>query len=184
MNWSATLFMKGSLVTGRRLFCGLICWNSDPELYRRTSSMAPVDRRVFTRLSSSVPPGPMSSLMVILGLAAWKSLASCCAVLMACSVLPTMKLSVTAPFLPELEPRLPELQAVTAREHTARAASAHRKRRRRVAENLIVPPERRRDMNRFNWSRLTVNGTLLAVKTLLRAGPRAGPPPAIRGGRG
>src|SRR6266536_2457305 len=37
-------------------------WKSDPELYSKTSSMSPVDRRVFTTLSPSAPCGRVSTL--------------------------------------------------------------------------------------------------------------------------
>ncbi len=70
------------VVDRRRGSCsGAIAWNSDPELYPNTSVMSPVDSRVLTMLSPSVPPGRVSTLMVMSGFLAVKSLASCSAVL-------------------------------------------------------------------------------------------------------
>ena len=47
----------------------------------KTSVMSPVDSRVLTMLSPSVPPGRVSTLTVMSGFFAVKSLASCSAVL-------------------------------------------------------------------------------------------------------
>ena len=50
----------------------LICWKSDPELYTNTSSISPVARRVFIKLSPSAPAGHDLHLDgVMFGLAAW-----------------------------------------------------------------------------------------------------------------
>ena len=66
-----------------------MAWNSEPELYTKTSVMSPVDSRVLTMLSPSPPCGRVSTLTVMSGFFAVKSLASCSAVLTVSSLLST-----------------------------------------------------------------------------------------------
>src|SRR5215831_8741435 len=66
---------QGWSVSGCSVWSGCRAWNRDPVLYRNTSSMVPVDKRVLTRLSPSVPPGRVSTLTVIVGFALWKAAA-------------------------------------------------------------------------------------------------------------
>ena len=68
-------------MTGVRFVAGAIAWNSDPELYSKTSAMSPVDSRVLTRLSPSPPPGRVSSLTVMSGLASSNALITASAIM-------------------------------------------------------------------------------------------------------
>src|SRR5215471_10694406 len=68
-------FTHGWSVSGCSVWSGRRAWNRDPVLYRNTSSMVPVDKRVLTRLSPSVPPGRVSTLTVIVGFALWNAAA-------------------------------------------------------------------------------------------------------------
>src|SRR5919107_3069499 len=112
LNLSSSCPAHGWSSSGTRFFSGAIAWNSEPELYWKTSLMSPVDSRVLMMLSPSLPPGRVSVLIVTFGFLALKSLASWSAILMVCSVLVIRKDSVTfPPLLLSLEPRLPALQA-------------------------------------------------------------------------
>src|SRR5689334_7783262 len=88
--------------------------------------MSPVDRRVLTRLSPSDPPGRVSSLTVMVGLAAWNALITAFALATVGSSLPERNVIVVVPPLPPepLLPRLPALHAVKASELVSAAASA------------------------------------------------------------
>jgi hypothetical protein len=104
--------------------------------------MSPVDNRVLIRLSPSLPPGRLSTLMLMLGFFALKSFASWFAVEIVVSALSTRKVRVTLPPLesPLLEPRLPAPHAESAKAPTATATSAPRRR----GELVIIagPPDR------------------------------------------
>src|SRR4051812_25185807 len=100
-----------------------MAWNSEPELYSNTSAMSPVDSLVLTRLSPSLPPGRLSTLTVMFGFLALKSLTTFSAALRLFSSLLVRNVSVTLPPLPlSLEPRLPALHAPSTRQLTAAAA--------------------------------------------------------------
>src|SRR3954451_25444222 len=125
-----------SLVSGTRFCCGLIAWNSDPELYSNTSLMSPVDNRVLTRLSPSEPPGRVSTFTVMFGFAAVKSLTIWLAVFTVASPLSTRKVRLTFPPLSPLSlppRRLPALQALVTASEPATAKSAHAGRRDRTS---------------------------------------------------
>jgi hypothetical protein len=101
-------------------WAGLSDCSSEPELYQNTSVISPVDSRVLTTLSPSVPCGRVSVLILIVGLAFWKASTSPLACVRVDSLLSIRKDSVTVP-PPESPPDSPpEPQAVTA----ARASAA------------------------------------------------------------
>src|SRR3954451_12836166 len=106
-----------------RFFCGASAWNSDPVLYSKTSFIELVDSRVLTTLSPSVPCGRLSTLTVMSGFFAEKSLASCSAVLTVSCWLSTRNDRVTLPPLSSLLPRLPALHAPSASVVAARTAT-------------------------------------------------------------
>jgi hypothetical protein len=95
----------------------------------KTSDISPVANRVFTILSPSEPPGRVSSLIVMSGLAALKASTTALALATSVSVAPWRNVIVTAladaPPPPSLLPRLPALQpAATSVLAVARATSA------------------------------------------------------------
>src|SRR3954468_4904604 len=102
--------------SGTRFFSGAMAWNSEPELYSNTSLMSPVESRVLTRLSPSVPAGRVSTLIWMFGFLAVKSLASWLPILTVSAPLSTRKerLTLPPPLESSLEPRLPALHAVSA----------------------------------------------------------------------
>src|SRR4029450_11161272 len=120
---SSTWLAHDSPVSGTRFFWGLRAWNSDPELYRKTSVISPVESRVLTMLSPSAPPGRCCTWTVMSGFLAWKASARPCAGLVLPSLLSTRKVSVVPPPL-SLEPRLPELQGPSARMQVPVAAKS------------------------------------------------------------
>lgn len=77
----------------------------------KTSAMSPVASRVFTRLSPSEPPGRVSCLIVMFGLAAVKASITAFALATSASSAPVRSVIVVAPALPSplLLPRLPAL---------------------------------------------------------------------------
>lgn len=107
---------------------GLSAWSSEPELYQNTSDMSPVDRRVLTMLSPSLPPGRVSVSILIVGLARMKASVSALAVAVVPMLLSTRNFSVTEPSAaspePAPEPEPHEVRAAVVR--TARAAPAMR----------------------------------------------------------
>src|SRR5215467_15778681 len=93
-------FTQGWSVSGCSVWSGCRAWNRDPVLYRNTSSIVPVDSRVLTRLSPSVPPGRVSTLTVIVGFAWWKAVARSFANFVAAgSFPPAIKEMVVGPLL-------------------------------------------------------------------------------------
>src|SRR5262245_57922755 len=85
--------------------------------------MVPVDRRVLTRLSPSVPPGRVSTLTVIVGFAWWNAVAMSFANFVAAGSLPpAINVMVTGPFALALLPL--DEQAVRLRATSARGTSA------------------------------------------------------------
>src|SRR4029450_13310890 len=131
----------GAQVRGTRFCCGLRAWNSDPELYRKTSVISPVESRVLTMLSPSLPPGRVCTWTVMSGFLAWKAAARPCAGLVLPSLLSTRKLSVAPPLL-SLEPRLPALQAPSTRMQATTAARSGIGRH-GLARLMSGPPRRR-----------------------------------------
>ncbi len=65
LKFSSSLPTQGWSSSGTRFLVGLMAWNSEPELYMKTSVMSPVDSRVLMRLSPSLPPGRVSTLIVM-----------------------------------------------------------------------------------------------------------------------
>src|SRR4051812_15617787 len=100
-------FAQDSSVSGWRVVSGCSACSSEPELYRKTSFMSPVERRVLIRLSPSVPPGRVSTLTVMDGFALWKPVARSLANFVAAGSLPPARSeTVEAPGDPpdELQP--------------------------------------------------------------------------------
>ena len=96
-------------------------------MYSNTSAMSPVDSLVLTRLSPSAPPGRVSSLTVMSGLASSNALITASAILMLLGSL-LVRNVISLPELLSSEPPSP-LQAdrdsaPAARNATARAAAA------------------------------------------------------------
>src|SRR3954452_4840763 len=86
--------------------------------------MSPVDSRVLIRLSPSVPPGRVSTLTVMFGFFAWKSLANCSASFTSWSwFVVRYVISTEPPPASSLDPRLPALHAASTSELTATSAS-------------------------------------------------------------
>src|SRR5215204_4284491 len=111
----------------------------------KTSDISPVANRVFTKLSPSEPPGRVSCVILIFGLAAWNASITAFAPATSVSVAPVRNVIVVAPALPSplLLPRLPALQpAATSVLAVARATSAAL--RRPDLWNFIEPPIRDR----------------------------------------
>ena len=72
---SSSWLAQASPVSGTRFCWGLRAWNSEPELYRKTSVISPVESRVLTMLSPSAPPGRVCTWTVMSGFLAWKAAA-------------------------------------------------------------------------------------------------------------
>src|SRR5215203_4845290 len=107
----------------------------------KTSDISPVANRVFTRLSPSEPPGRVSCVILMLGLAAWNASITAFAPATSVSVFPLRNVIVVAPALPSppLLPRLPALQPAAIRVlAVARATSAAL--RRPDLWNFMEPP--------------------------------------------
>src|SRR4029453_1085911 len=126
---SSTWPAQASPVIGVRFCLGFRAWNREPELYRKTSVISPVDSRVLTMLSPSLPPGRVCTWTVMSGFLAWKAAPRACAGLRLASALSTRKVRVVPPPLSSLEPRLPALQAVSARAQAGVAATGETGRR-------------------------------------------------------
>src|SRR4029453_13437931 len=111
----------------------------------KTSAISPVESRVLTRLSPSEPPGRVSCLTVMFGLAAWKAAITAFALATSVSVAPVRNVIVVAPALPSplLLPRLPALHPA-ANSVVAAARAGRPPPRRPFLLNLIGPPGRRK----------------------------------------
>src|SRR3954466_2739831 len=122
-----TVFLKSlvrslahdSSVRGWSVVSGCRACRSEPELYRKTSFMSPVERRVLTRLSPSVPPGRGSTLTVMDGLALWKPAARSLANFVAAGSLPPARSEIVV--APDDPPD--KLQPASAAPASARAPS-------------------------------------------------------------
>src|SRR4051812_6852619 len=88
------------------VWLGLSAWRSEPGLYQNTSSISPVDSLVLTMLSPSVPPGTMSVLIFMVGLARMKASASALVVVTVGWSLPMRNDRVTGP--PSADPDEPD----------------------------------------------------------------------------
>src|SRR3954447_6001692 len=111
---------------GTRVSAGLSAWNSDPELYMKTSLMSPVDNRVLTMLSPSPPCGRVSTFTVMPGFFLWNASASAFPRATEVSPLSTRKVID----LPSPPPPLPPLpQAARASDDTASPTSTAVERR-------------------------------------------------------
>ena len=91
----------GSPVRSTSVFSGLSAWRREPELYQNTSDMSPVDSLVLTMLSPSEPPGRVSVLTVMSGLAFSNAAITAFAGL---TVVSALSVSRVISVLPELEP--------------------------------------------------------------------------------
>src|SRR5215467_9480574 len=148
-------FTQGWSVSGCSVWSGCRAWNRDPVLYRNTSSMVPVDKRVLTRLSPSVPPGRVSTLTVIVGFAEWKAAAMSFANFVAAgSFPPAISVIVVGPFeLLELDEQATSIPPTRARLPSATATRIG-VRRANMKYLLVVASCSPRDpgvaLNRFN----------------------------------
>ena len=108
----------------------------------KTSAISPVASFVFTRLSPSEPPGRVSSLTVMLGLAAWKASITAFALATSVSEDPWRNVISVAPALPSplLLPRLPALQPANSSTPAVPAAISATPRL-AVLVNFMEPPE-------------------------------------------
>src|SRR5215471_18864704 len=148
-------FTQGWSVSGCSVWSGCRAWNRDPVLYRNTSSMVPVDKRVLTRLSASVPGGRVSTLTVIVGFAWWNAVARSFANFVAAgSFPPAIKEMVIGPFeLFELDEQAESIMPTRATPPSA--ATARTVVRRENIDYLLVggapdPLAIRPALNRFN----------------------------------
>src|SRR5665811_2045530 len=100
-----------------RFFAGFRLFISEPLLYSNRSSIEPVARRVFTRLSPSVPPGRLSTVTLYFVWAALKQSDRALAIAGFGSETVWRSLISTTPALTLLPDKLPDWQAPVSYTH-------------------------------------------------------------------
>ena len=111
-------------MTGVRFVVGAMAWNSEPELYSKTSAMSPVESWVLTRLSPSPPPGRVSSLTSMSSFSASNALMTASAILTLFGSLLVRNEIVVLPDSSSLDPSEPALHADRDTAPVTRAAAA------------------------------------------------------------
>ena len=93
----------------------------------KTSDISPVANRVFTRLSPSEPPGRVSCVILMLGLAAWKASITAFAPATSVSVFPVRKVIVCGAGLAPCVAAAETSRAAAREKQSARGARSHQR---------------------------------------------------------